>query len=413
MKKYFTLILLLAAALLLMGSTAAEKAPKPQAHLIKHDGYSVIRFDIPEDTNITYTVDGSLPTSRSPKYTGDDIRFDENGKVKLRVSKSGRKTTVYTYNIKVTKKAVIKPRPLKKGDTIGVVAPAKYLTEGDIDIALELIRSYGYKVKVGATCSLKDGVYAGTPAQRAADINKFFADDSVAAIVCLRGGSGSMDILDKLDYASIAAHPKLFIGFSDITAIHSAVYRKCGLVTVHGSMISNFVSPHTGYTVSQFFGGLAESGAIGKVKLPEGTALRSLCDGTAEGRIVGGNLSRMIDLIGTPYAIDATDSILLIEDTHESADSIEQKLRILEKKGIIRNCAGIAFGEFTDSDDCDGMSWKDVITDFAERNGKPCIMGLPAGHDEDNMFLPLGVKARLSANANGESSLEILESVYQ
>ncbi|MBQ5310460.1 MAG: LD-carboxypeptidase, partial [Oscillospiraceae bacterium] len=319
---------------------------------------------------------------------------------------------LYSFGIDVNEKEIIKPRALKKGDTIGVVAPARYI-DGDFSEAVALIESRGYKVKLGETCFLKDNGFAGTPKQRADDVNRFFADDEVDAILCLRGGSGSMDMIGMLDYDMIKKHPKMFIGFSDITAVHSALYKKCGLVTVHGPMVSNLsgeMGAVSGYTVSQLFDGIG--GNVTDITLPEGGELTALCCGTAQGRIVGGNLSLICRLIDTPYAVDARGNILVIEDTHESAESIRRKLEILSDSGVTDECAGIVFGQFTDSEDSDGESWKDVITDFAEKTGKPCIMGLPAGHENDNMFLPLGVTARMTADENG-SGIELLESIYE
>lgn len=382
---------------------AAEE--KPEAHIYKMDGYTEVYFDTPHPGTDTFAVNGDPRCGEV--YRGQPIIMTEDGIIRMRVKTDG-KATNYVFRIDVNEKHIIKPRALEKGDTIGVVAPARYLDE-DISGAVAMLEDMGYSVKLGQSCSLRYNGYAGTPKQRAADINAFFADDEVDAVLCLRGGAGSMDILDLIDYDIIKEDPKLFIGFSDITALHSAIYNKCGLVTIHGPMLSNLALEHTEYTVAQLRDGL--DGDITEPTFPEGAELTALSMGTAQGRIAGGNLSRMCDLIGTPYEPNTAGAIIVIEDTHESAQSIENKLDKLIDSRMIDKCSGIIFGEFTDSADSYGKTWQDVIEKFAAECGKPCAMGLPIGHDPDNMFLPLGIRAELSCTEDG-AQLVFLDDIY-
>ena len=219
--------------------------------------------------------------------------------------------------------------------------------------------------------------------------------------MCLRGGYGSQDILDLLDYDLIASHPKMLIGYSDITFLHSALYNKCSLVTIHGSMIHTLLNPHTEYTEKQLFEGMTSTEPAGKVKCPGGSGLYALHTGTAEGRLAGGNLSCVSKLIDTKYAIKGDHCILLLEDVHENSDSIDTMLHSLEDSGLTDRVDGIVFGEFTDCENTGGRTVEEVLEEFAARTGKPCIAGLPAGHDADNMFLPLGVRVRIKADKDG------------
>ena len=225
-------------AALLMIPSCAVSAEKPEGHIKSYDGSTAVWFDTDGDEYITYTTDGSRPTKASAAYDGGRIYMTQSGSIKLRVSSDG-KAKIYSYRVNVMEKDIIKPKALQQGDTIGIIAPGKYI-DGDISEAVAYIENMGYNVKLGETCSLRNGAFAGTPEQRAVDVEKFFADDEVDAILCLRGGSGCIDILPLLDYDMISQHPKMLIGFSDITVLHSALFRKCGFVTIHGSMLSNF-----------------------------------------------------------------------------------------------------------------------------------------------------------------------------
>ena len=415
MKRRIMLLLLLVTGLVMcFAPKAAAKgyAPKPESHSSRRDGYTLVWFVIPEGAVVNYTADGSTPTKLSPEYRGEKLRFEKDTSLKLMVRKAGTKAKIYNFRAVVKTRRVLKPAALKKGDTIAIAAPSRYI-EDDFQPVVEMLENRGYRVKVGKCCYLRDNGFAGTPAQRAEELNGFFADDDVDAILCLRGGAGAKDILDLLDYELIKQHPKMFIGFSDITFLHSALFERCCLVTVHDSMIYNFVYPHTEYTERQFFEGIKNEDTAGDAECPAGTALRTLYRGEAEGRLVGGNLSCAVRLMDTAYGIEGDHCILLLEDVHEDADSIDSMLRRLEENGLTDRADGIVFGEFTDCGDSDEKAVEKVLRDFAKRVKKPCIMGLPAGHGEDNMFLPMGVRIGITANADGTASFTVLENAFE
>lgn len=172
------------------------------------------------------------------------------------------------------------------------------------------------------------GFFSGTDADRARDINALFHDDDVKAIICLNGGYGSARILDKLDYDYIASHPKLVVGFSDVTALQIALWEKCRLVTANGPLMVT-LGGSDAYTAGQFFQGLTTDAWRGPLALPAGRKLTTVVPGQAEGPIVGGNLTVLTSLVGTPYALDGTGCILVLEDTGEDAYRIDRMLNQL------------------------------------------------------------------------------------
>ena len=346
--------------------------------------------------------DGRMAVGHAVK-NGVGYLFGEDGKVILSDSlgsENGLKT--------------IKGKALKTGDCIGIAAPAYYVRNHDYSKAVQFLKAQGYKVKVMPSCDATERNFAGSDKQRAEDINALFADDSVDAIMCLRGGYGSGRILDYLDYSMIAKHPKLLIGYSDVTALHIALYQKCGLVTVHGPMASTFNNDnYTGFTKEQFLSGITSDEPVGKIKQPEGGKLKTLVPGSAEGVVIGGNLTLIASLVGTEYELRADHAILFIEEIGEFASRIDRMLLQLYESGLFDRVDGIIIGDMADNYDYNSCSVNDVIREYAKLADKPCITGVPAGHGKYNMFLPFGVKAKMTANKDGSASIEILESALK
>ena len=199
---------------------------------------------------------------------------------------------------------------LHRGDCIGIAAPATHDEGQDISAAVTRLERAGYRVKMTPTVTGNYGFFSGTDEERARDINALFHDDDVKAIICLNGGYGSARILDKLDYDFIAAHPKLVVGFSDVTALQIALWEKCRLVTANGPLMVT-LGGSDAYTAGQFFQGLTTDEWQGPLALPSGRKLTTVVPGQAEGPIVGGNLTVLTSLVGTPYALDGTGCILV------------------------------------------------------------------------------------------------------
>ncbi|SHE36746.1 S66 peptidase family protein [Schwartzia succinivorans] len=298
---------------------------------------------------------------------------------------------------------------LRPGDCIGIVAPASWLEREKWEKGVRLLKKHGYRVKLAPSCTTANGFFAGTDSARASDLNHFFADDEVKAIICLRGGYGSVRVLNKLNYTEIARHPKLLIGFSDITALHTALGEKSGIVTVHGPMLGSLAGDHlTAYTEQEFFRGIESYEPLGALPTPKGAPMKAVIPGEAEGVLMGGNLSIVLSLVGTPYELKGDGALLFLEDVGVSSYQIDRALYQLWQNGLLHRVNGILFGAFTGGDDDldpGDPTTAEVIDYYARLVGKPVIKDVPAGHVSNNAFLPFGVRATMKANDDGTASL--------
>lgn len=294
------------------------------------------------------------------------------------------------------------PASLQPGDTIAIVAPSAALADDSAQKGLEYIRSLGYQIKLGRSVTAHNGYLAGSDELRADDMNRAFADEEVKAILCLRGGYGATRLLPLLDYETIAAHPKLFIGFSDITALHTVFLQRCGFSSIHAAMVMSIGRGASGYTKQQLAEGLRQPFAPHTLSLPENCQPETLVPGLAEGPLYGTNLMLLSTLLGTPYALEGTGGILAIEEVGEEAYAIDRMLCQLEESGLIERVNGLAFGEFyhCGPNEKADYEWtvKEVVTAYAKKWGKPAVYGLPFGHGRDNAWLPLGQNVRLNAD---------------
>lgn len=340
---------------------------------------------------------------------GDEIMRKELIKILSAVS-----VLVFLFDVlPVSAASRLRGKALRPGDCIGVIAPASTTNPKNLSAPLELLKSYGYRVKVAESCSSEHEIFAGTDEQRAEELNEFFRDDDVKAILCMRGGYGSARILDLLDYGMIAAHPKALIGYSDITALHTVLGEKSGIVTVHGPMFLSLAAPQNSeYTHRQFFGGLRSTKPAGRIQLPAGRKLETVIAGTAEGVIMGGNLSIIASLAGTPYELDGTGALLLIEEIGEKPYRIDRMMNQLWQNGLLNRVNGILIGDFIDCRDNDSYTFEHAVKHYARLSKKPVIKGIPAGHGKDNAFIPFGVHAVMKGNKDGTASLVIDEAAF-
>ena len=230
-----------------------------------------------------------------------------------------------------------RPKGLKQGDTIGIIAPAGDLREYTIEGIKSSIESYGYKVKIGRSCYLNyRGYLAGEDEIRVSDLENMFLDDRVNAIMCLRGGYECSRILDMIDYDIMKTHPKVFIGFSDITVLHIAFNQKCNLITYHGIM-ANKASLWDEFSYYSLLEALNFKGEYW-VTNPNDIPIYTLYEGNATGQIVGGNLSMITSTLGTEYEIDTKDKILFIEEVGEYIYRIDRLLKHLELANKFEDC---------------------------------------------------------------------------
>src|SRR5471030_395535 len=213
---------------------------------------------------------------------------------------------------------MIRPKPLKKGDKIGLIGTSSQTSEERIEPSIKAMEDLGFEVILGDSCRGYHGFLSGSDELRARDINKMFADKSIKGIFVIRGGYGANRLLDMLDYDMIKKNPKVFAGYSDVTALHNVFNERCKLITFHTPMVSTeFYKGVDDYTMDYFKKNIFTNEPLGILKNPEGQEIKTLVSGNAKGKLVGGNLSLVVSSMGTPYEIDTKGKILFLEDVDE------------------------------------------------------------------------------------------------
>ena len=285
--------------------------------------------------------------------------------------------------------------PLAPGARVALVAPSGILPDAaHIERAAENARSFGWIPVTGANVSRLHGYLAGTDDERLADLNLALRDETIDAIWCIRGGYGAMRLLPKIDYAALAARPRPLIGFSDITALHAAIYRECGLVSFHGPTARGLMS---GFSRESFARALIDHvDSCGHA--PDARVIRP---GKVRGRLAGGNLALVTSLMGTPWSVDFDGAILVVEDIDEAVYRVDRMMRQLLLAGALSKCAAIVAGDFrppSGESAEQNRALDDVLFEIAEEAGIPCLAGAPFGHIDDQWTLPLGAEAVLDTD---------------
>jgi muramoyltetrapeptide carboxypeptidase len=287
------------------------------------------------------------------------------------------------------------PQPLLPGARVALVSPAGPLrSSAELDVAIAQARAFGWEPVVGEHALAKHGYLAGSDADRLHDLNVALRDKSVDGIWCLRGGYGAMRLLDGIDVGAMRSRPRALIGYSDITALHTALSGPADVITFHG--------PTARSPLSAFSRDSLHS-AVVQHRDPCGVATdaSTLRHGRAEGRLVGGNLALLAALCGTPFAPDYTDTILVLEDIGEATYRIDRMLRQLVLSGAFSKLAGIVYGRFTDGTDPADESSCDlpeILREAADLAGVPAMSGAPIGHIDDQWTIPIGAMAELDAD---------------
>ena len=299
---------------------------------------------------------------------------------------------------------MIKPKPLRRGDTIGLVGISGAIHEPEtrFEKMLESIDALGYKVIVADSCREKYGYLAGTDASRAKGLNQMFRDDRVDAVVCMRGGYGVTRMLDQVDFDVIRANPKLLLGYSDITALHTAIHGKVGMVTLHGPMPDRAWMEFDDFSRESMLRALTSTEPLGVIANPEGLEPKCYVPGRCEGQLVGGNLSLLALLCGTPYQLNTEGKVLLLEDVGEYVYRLDSMLTQLRLAGLFERCAGVVLGGFTNCPEeyVDyALHLEDVIRDIIVPAGKPVLANLSIGHTPVKITVPLGVNCAVDAEA--------------
>lgn len=296
---------------------------------------------------------------------------------------------------------MIIPPALKFGDKVGFVNASSYISPEDRDCSIQAFEKLGFKVSVGESCKGKYGYFGATDEIRANDINSMFADPTIKAVICIRGGYGTPRILDRLDYELISQNPKPLCGYSDVTGLHLAINKLSGLVTYHSPMpYGEFSRGIDEYSFQVFQGVVMSEKPYGKLYNYQNAPFEIYREGVAQGPLAGGNLSLICALMGTPYEIEAKGKILFIEDVGEDVYRLDRMLTTLRLAGKFKECAGIVFGGFTNCGHDKDFSIQDIIRDIVVPCGKPVIGGLTCGHMQPTATLPLGAMAKIDSAVN-------------
>ncbi len=291
--------------------------------------------------------------------------------------------------------SILLPPPLNPGDTIGIMAPSGWIDAEDIAAGKKALEEHGYKVHVHPQAISRLKQMAGTAAQKAAAFHDLVNDPAIDAIVCARGGNRSMGMLPLLDYKLIKKKPKILIGFSDATALLNAIHRRSGLVTYHGPVLRKIAERRD---LNQMIDLLA--GKVGEYDFQEARPLRG---GQAKGRLIGGNLSLLQALIGTPYEPDWKNAILFIEDTGDHLSRYDRMLLQMKLHGVFEKISALIVGDIDavpdEGERAFGYTIEEIIAEHTRDYTFPVLTHLPFGHGERLVTLPVGRKAVLDGTA--------------
>ncbi len=304
----------------------------------------------------------------------------------------------------------IKPPALHKGDTVGIVAPASYFPREDFEAGCQALRQMGYNPVFDDSIFDRDLYFAGSVERRARELENMFARPDVKAIVCARGGYGANYLLPCLDIKTLAAHPKIFVGYSDITSLMTYLCDAAGMVAFHGPMVAKDFAKPGGVDTASWQSAL---GGENRWPLDFGpdSGVKSLVQGSAEGVLYGGCLSMLAESLGTPYEIRTEGTILFIEDVAAKPYQIDRMLMHLKLAGKLKAVRGLIFGEMLGctQSPTQGYTLEEVVMRVVGNLGVPVAYGVRSGHvSKGNITLPFGVSAVLNVADSGVA-LEILE----
>ncbi len=304
--------------------------------------------------------------------------------------------------------ARIKPPALQPGDTVGIVAPASNVKRELLEAGCESLRSLGYKPFYFDSILDQELYFAGSAERRARELEEMFVRDEVRAILCARGGYGSNYLLNLLDLNKIKAHPKIFVGYSDLTTLLTYFADSAGIITFQGPMVAKDFAQAGGVDLASWDRALS---GTSEWTLELDTEVKSLVEGRAEGTLYGGCLSILVASLGTPYEIHTAGTILFIEDVAAKPYQIDRMLMQLKLAGKLADVRGIIFGEMVDCVQKEDQSYTliEVVRRVVGDRGVPVAYGLRSGHvSHGNITLPIGVRAALTVSGSGVE-VKILE----
>jgi muramoyltetrapeptide carboxypeptidase len=302
---------------------------------------------------------------------------------------------------------LIRPPALGEGSTIAIVAPASGVSQAEALDSAATLRNLGFKVKLGRHLTKGFGYLAAQDVERAEEFMGFIHDPEVDCVMAVRGGYGVMRILPRLDFEAIRANPKVIIGFSDITALVNPVYQLSGMIAFHGPVANSSFDPYTLDSFRRTVMNAGPAGTFGESEEFKGTLFSerratTMISGRAQGRLVGGNLSLVTALMGTPWDIDTTGKILFLEEVHEEPYKVDRMLTQLALGGKLAAAAGVALGRFTKGESGASraqLSLEQILRGVLEPLKIPCVYGLAIGHIRSKLTVPVGALATLDADA--------------
>jgi muramoyltetrapeptide carboxypeptidase len=309
-----------------------------------------------------------------------------------------------------SKTSLVKPPAIHEGDTVGIVAPASNVKRSELEAGCEALRRAGYRPFYFDSILDRDLYFAGSVERRTRELEAMFVREEVKAIVCARGGYGANYLLEALDLDAIKAHPKIFVGYSDLTALLAYFYDAAGLVTFHGPMVAKDWAHDDGVDLPSWQAALFGATSW-ELNLGPGSGATGLTDGAAEGILYGGCLSILVASLGTPYEIKTAGTILFLEDLAAKPYQIDRMLMQLKLAGKFADVRGIVFGEMREcvQNANQGYTLEEIVLRIAGGLGVPVAYGVRSGHvTAGNITLPIGVRAALTVRS-GKTSLKILE----
>ena len=295
---------------------------------------------------------------------------------------------------------MIKPAGLKSEANIGVISPSYWIAEDVLKNTAEIFSSRNFHLTFGKSIKAKEGPFAGPPELRAEDLNNMFSDPNIDAIFCARGGYGANRVLPLLNYDMIKENPKIFIGYSDITAYLTSITQKTELITFHGPMLVSYKHGFIDYNFDHMMKALTRTENI-VISTPEGFDPHILKKGTAKGPLWGGNLSLVMNRLGTDGQINTTGCILFLEDLDEYLYSFERMLVHLQTAGVLNNINGLIIGELIDMKDQEisfGKSTDDIVLEICGDLDIPIVTNFPCGHGKYQATLPISLPVELQVN---------------
>lgn len=305
----------------------------------------------------------------------------------------------------------VKPPRLRKKDVIGIVSPASPISDvSKIERGVRYLESLGYRVVVGKHATNVRGYLAGTDDERVSDLHAMFNDKAVRAIICVRGGYGTPRLLPLLNYKMIARAPKILVGFSDITALHLALYKRTGLITFHGPMLGvDMAGRMERFTEEMFWRVLTSARKFGPLPVFQ-EALRSLWKGSAKGTLLGGNLSLLVSMMGTPYLPGFAGSVAFLEEVNEEPYRVDRMLQHLRNASVLTRTRAVLAGQFRDcvpkEPGTPSLTVDELLEETARDLRKPFLANLPFGHEKRKLTLPIGIMCRVDSVSK---SVELME----